>query len=209
MLIKKIQELNKSRVRVILEDDFSFVLYKGEVRSYKVVEGEDLPDEVFEVLMTTVLPKRAKLRAMNLLKSRPYTVKGLTDKLKDGGYPESVINIAIDYVSSYNYLNDKQYALDYIYTYKNSKNKARIFLDLTNKGISKDIISSAYEEEVGDDTKLLEEEQIKSFLRKKGYSSDKVPYSQIGYEEKMKLLASLYRKGFSTDLSKKILSVDD
>ena len=69
-----------------------------------------------------------KLRAMNLLKSRPYTVKGLTDKLKDGGYPESVINIAIDYVSSYNYLNDKQYALDYIYTYKNSKNKISKFI---------------------------------------------------------------------------------
>lgn len=200
MLVKKIQEINKNRVKILLEDDFSFVLYKGEVRLYRIKEGEPLDEKAYEEIMSVILPKRAKLRAMNLLKVRPYTVKGLRDKLSDGGYPELIVNVAIAYVSSYHYLDDYQYACDFINTYKDRKNKKKLIFDLTQKGVSKDIINEAIENEWSIDGDDLEEEQIIKFINKSG-----VDINSVTYEEKMKLLGKLARKGFSSSKIKKII----
>lgn len=202
MLVQKIQDLGKNRITISLENGFSFVLYKGELRLYKLKENEEISQEAYDEIMNVVLPKRAKLRAMNLLKVRPYTVKGLTDKLKDGGYPDDIIKIAIDYVSSYHYLDDLRYAREYIYTYKDRKNKKTLIYDLMNKGVLKDLIYEALEEELAEDEYILEEKQILEFINKKKYSA-----SNATYEEKMKLLSSLYRKGFNVEHAKKLLDI--
>ena len=49
-----------------------------------------------------------KLRCMNLLKSRDYTVYQLKTKLKENGYPEFLIDTAIEYVASYGYVDDEK-----------------------------------------------------------------------------------------------------
>ena len=87
MLIESVEPVGKDRSRVTLEDGRSFVLYKGEMRILKLKENTDLSEEVYRNIMETVLPKRAKLRAMNLLKTRAYTEYGLRKKLAEGGYP--------------------------------------------------------------------------------------------------------------------------
>ena len=68
-------ELDKKRYQVYLDEEFAFVLYKGEVRKYKIVVGKPLAQAAYQELVQEVLPKRAKLRAMNLLTKRPYTEK--------------------------------------------------------------------------------------------------------------------------------------
>lgn len=200
MQVLKIQERTKNRVDILLDNDFSFVLYKGEVRLYKITEGKELSEASFREIMENVLPKRAKLRAMNLLKVRPYTVKGLTDKLSEGGYPDSVIKNAIDYVSSYHYLDDYQYALDYINTFKDRKSRQRMIQDLIQKGVSKNDIENALNEEWDDEAENLEEEQIRKFLIKKKYDAE-----AFSYEDKMKLLSALLRKGYGVEVCKKVM----
>ena len=200
MQVLKIQERTKNRVDILLDNDFSFVLYKGEVRLYKITEGKEISEASFREIMENVLPKRAKLRAMNLLKVRPYTVKGLTDKLSEGGYPDSVIKNAIDYVSSYHYLDDYQYALDYINTFKDRKSRQRMIQDLIQKGVSKNDIDNALNEEWDDEAENLEEEQIRKFLIKKKYDAE-----AFSYEDKMKLLSALVRKGYGVEVCKKVM----
>ncbi len=200
MQVLKIQERTKNRVDILLDNDFSFVLYKGEVRLYKITEGKEISEASFREIMENVLPKRAKLRAMNLLKVRPYTVKGLTDKLSEGGYPDSVIKNAIDYVSSYHYLDDYQYALDYINTFKDRKSRQRMIQDLIQKGVSKNDIENALNEEWDDEAENLEEEQIRKFLIKKKYDAE-----AFSYEDKMKLLSALVRKGYGVEVCKKVM----
>lgn len=204
MTVAKIQEFKNKQVKIILESGFAFVLYKGELCKYGVIEGEELSEANYNEIMMQVLPKRAKLRAMNLLKARPYTVKGLTDKLDEGGYPTEIIKVAIDYVSGFNYLNDYQYARDYIYTYKETKNKNKLFLDLTSKGVDKDTIMKAYDDEMGEDSSEYEICQIKKYITKKGYFD-----RDFTYDETQKLLASLYRKGFSPELIRKAVRTFD
>ena len=202
MLVTKIRELTKNRIEITLENGFSFVLYKGELRLYKIKESEEISEAAFSEIMNVVLPKRAKLRAMNLLKLRPYTEKGLYDKLSEGGYPDEIITIAMDYVKSFHYIDDNQYARDYIYTYKDRKNKAKLKQDLILKGVSKDIINQALLEELEEDGVELEKKQIEDFLRKKHYDGDKATY-----EEKMKFMSALYRKGYSVGLVQKLLDI--
>lgn len=203
MTVVSIQEVTNKKFKITLDSGFAFVLYKGELCAYGIAEGEELTSDNYDKIMNEVLPKRAKLRAMNLLKVRPYTVKGLTDKLQDGGYPQEIIDIAIDYVSGFHYLDDYQYARDFIYTYKESKNRNKIFQDLSNKGVSKDIIQKAYEDELGDESSDFEKEQIIKFITKKGYFD-----RDFTYEEIQKLLAALYRKGFSSEMIRKAIRVE-
>ena len=82
MIVTRIEEISKSKVRVTLDSEFSLVIYKGELKKYHITENEEFPQNQYELLLT-VLEKRAKLRCMNLLKSRDYTVYQLKTKLKE------------------------------------------------------------------------------------------------------------------------------
>lgn len=200
MVVTTIAELDKKRSLVTLEDGFSFVLYKGELRLYKVFEGREIDTKSYAEIIDSVLPKRAKLRAMNLLKVRPYTYKGLRDKLVEGHYPESIIDIAMEYVCSYGYVDDEEYVRQYITTYMDRKNRVRLKQELVLKGAPKDIIERVMDEEFSDTSADLERIQIETFLRKKHFDPD-----TFSYEDRMKLMASLARKGYSTDLVKKVI----
>ena len=84
MTITGIEEMNHKKVRVYIDNEFAFVLYKGELRLYGIREGEEIGEEEYLEITGKILPKRAKLRSMNLLKSRAYTEKQLRDKLVQG-----------------------------------------------------------------------------------------------------------------------------
>ena len=199
MLIESIEPVSKDRSRIKLEGGHEFVLYKGELRILKLKEGTDLSDEVYRNIMETVLPKRAKLRALNLLKARAYTEYGLKKKLTEGGYPDSVSDIAIAYVKSYGYVNDRQYALDYISERSAAYSKKELYQKLSQKGISKEILDGAFAEVYGsykdarETSSFNETEVIVKTLKKRGFTGNE------SYEERQKLLAYFYRRGFEMD----------
>ena len=203
MTITKISELSKSRVRIEIDNEFAFVLYKGELSAYEIKQEHEIAEEAYQEIMTKLLPKRAKLRAMNLLKSRTYTTAQLSEKLKVGGYPDRIIEEAIEYVASYGYVNDRQYAYDFIEYNKEIKSKNRIIMDLRKKGISGDVIEEAWEEIVGEERQDLEKEQIIKLIEKKHFSSQTATL-----QEKQKMMAFLYRKGFAIETIRNVLSLD-
>lgn len=203
MTVTKITEISKSRKRITVDEDQNFVLYAGEIRTYHLKEGEEIPVEIWREIMEAVLPKRAKLRAMNLLKARAYTEKQLRDKLKDGGYPSEITEAAISYVTSYGYLNDRQYAADYIEYRKESQSRTAIFNGLLKKGIAKEVIEDAWEETAGEETKELEQKQIIAWVQKKNFNPE-----TASFEEKQKFSAFLYRKGFKIEAIRSALSLD-
>ncbi len=207
MTITKITEISKSRMKIEIDGEQAFVLYKGEIRNGKIKEGQELEEKAYEEIMTEVLPRRAKMRALYLLKGRSYTEAQLSDKLKAGGYPAAVIEEAMAYVRSFGYINDSRYALDFIEYNKESKSKKRIFMDLYRKGISGNIIEEAWEENVGDDcgetAGELEREQILRWIAKKNFCAQTATF-----QEKQKMSAFLYRKGFGTDAIRSALLLD-
>ena len=203
MIVTKICNSSKSRFEIFIDDEFAFVLYKGELRLYGIEIGKEISSEHYNEITKKVLPKRAKLRAMNLLTKRDYSEYQLRKKLEEGEYSQEIVEEAIEYVKSFHYIDDTRYAKEYIRVYMESKSKMRILLDLSQKGISKETVQRCYDEMVGDDENEVEMSQIRTLLQKKKYNA-----STATYEEKAKISAYLYRKGFSQGMISKALLLD-
>ena len=203
MFVTQISGISKSRYRIYLDGQFAFVLYKGELRQYQIKENQELSEEIYQHIMTQILPKRAKLRSMNLLQSIDYTRKQLEDKLVLGEYPAECISEAIAYVESYGYIDDRRYARDFIEYNLQNKSKKRIETDLIRKGIAKDVIQEAFEE-----LEVLGVEQDElamacELLNKKKYCADTATK-----QEQQKMYGFLFRKGFCSDIISKALLLD-
>ena len=194
MVVTDIVELSKTRSRVILDNEEAFVLYKGEIRSMNVKKGEELSDENIRYIMSELLVKRARLRCLNLLKSRDYTRHQLISKLKQGFYPKTVIENAIEYTASYGYIDNVKYAMAYIQYAGSAKSRKQIVNELQKKGVSKQDIEIAYMQSEEKNICIGEEEVIQKLLEKKHYRKN-----ESTFEERRKIADFLYRKGFSTD----------
>lgn len=204
MEVTRILELSKNRSKVYIDGEFAFVLYKGELRLYHVREGEALSEENYNKIMLEVLPKRAKLRAMNLLMGREYTKEELCRKLTSGCYPEQIMKDAIDYVESYGYIDDRRYALSYITYHEGDKNRRQIEQKLMQKGISKDTLEKAWQEWEEKGGRQDEQAMIEKLLRKRHYMRE-----TADPKEQQRTYAFLMRKGFSGEAIRKAMNVRD
>jgi len=193
MLVTQISEISNSRCKVYIDQEFAFVLYKGELCLYKVAEGKEITQKVYDELMNVVLPKRAKLRAMNLLQKRAYTEKQLRNKLAEGFYPEGIMDEAITYVKSFHYVDDYQYAIDYITSYETRKSCKKLEMELITKGVSKMVIEDAFREWENRGGTQDEVAMIQKLLEKKHYSPE------CGLKEKNRICSFLLRRGFPVD----------
>lgn len=200
MQVTQIEELTKARSRVWIDGAPAFVLYRGELRRCHIEAGEELPEETYRAIMEEVLPKRAKLRAMNLLKDREYTTAQLRAKLRQGSYPEQIIEEALEYVASFHYTDDLRYAVQYIFCHEDNRSRRRIEQDLQGKGISAETIQAAWdawEEQGGSQDEMG---MMRRLLEKRRYNPDTADYA-----ERQRQAAFLVRRGFSGENVRRIL----
>ena len=194
MYINEIKELPNKRRRVILDDESSLTLYAGELRKYGMKTGEEVPEAAMDEIMNEVLPKRAKMRCLNLLKNRPYTEQRIREKLREGGYPAGIIDDTIEYLRELKLINDIDYARNYLRCKSATKSMRQIRNDLMIKGINKNDIEAAISEADEYDEISAEDEAIERLIYKKHYDR-----ARADYEQRQKMRAYLYGKGFSMD----------
>ncbi len=204
MTVTGIIPFDKKRDKVYIDGEFAFLLYKGEIRDFHMSQDSEISQTDYETIMGDILPKRCKLRAMNLLQKKDYTTRQLRDKLAEGLYPSAIVDDAIDYVTSYRYLDDDRYVRDYITYHISTRSRNRIIQDLVGKGISKDfmmpILDEIYSEE-GTDT---ETDQIRQLLIKKHFDPE-----NTDYKERQKIMAFLMRRGFQMSDIRKVINAED
>ena len=189
MEITKVQALTKQKYRIFLDGESAFAVYKGELSRYHLEEGAVLPPEVYEELVNRVLKKRATLRAMHILERTDKTEAQLRRKLEESEYPKEAVESAIAYVTSYGYLDDRRYAEHYIEWKKQGKGKARLKMELVQKGIPREIIEEVLESTDFGETR----EMIRQIILKKRKTD--IPMNE---KEKQRLYGFLMRKGFSS-----------
>ena len=189
MVVTNIESITKTKYRVYIDDEFAFVLYKGELFKYQIRKEEGISEEIIARIKNEVLVKRAKLRAMHLLNAMPRTEQQLREKLTQNEYPEDVIEAAVSYVKSFGYINDEAYIRNFIISRKNSKSKREIVMLLGQKGLRGEIVDNIVEEMYAEESELS---TIKEIMRKKRWNP-----SEMEEKEKQKMLAYLMRKGFS------------
>ena len=199
MTVTKIEAVNKTRYRVYLDDQFAFVLYKGELSRYKVAEGAEIAEDIVNEIRTEVVLKRAKLRALHLLNTMGRTEEQLRRKLKDSDYTEEFVEAAMQYVKSFGYVNDAEYARNFILNRKDKKSRKELYVLLSQKGIEGNILDEVFEEVYDEDAS---KEAIYTILRKKNYDPETADRIQT-----QKILAYLTRKGFSYENIRQVLHV--
>ena len=196
MEVLSLVKLTKGRAKICLAGGADFVLYKKEYEAYGIEEGTDLSEADYMQIINDILIPRCKKRARHLLEKQDRSEKNLRTKLKEGGYSEDIIDIAIDYINEYGYLDDSRMAASHIRFYQDSRSKMRLKQDLIGKGISSDVIDRVLEEEYTAD----ESDLIESLMIKKHYDKENATY-----EEKSKMYRFLAGRGFSSDSINRVL----
>ena len=203
MTVTKIESVvnSKNRYKVYVDEQFAFVLYKGELSRYNIKSGEELADEIYNEIYNEVIVKRAKLRALHLLNTMGRTEQQLRNKLKQNDFKDDVIETAISYVKSFGYVNDSEYARSFIMNRKDKKSRKELYVQLVQKGIEPGVLDEAFEECYDDDSS---KDAIYALLSKKRYNPESATR-----EETQKIMAFLTRKGFSYEDIRQVLQVSE
>ena len=199
--VSKIELIGNSRYKVYLAEEFAFVLYKGELSRYGIKEGTELPNETYTKIMEEVLPKRAKSKALHLLEGMSRSEANLKQKLKQGYYPDTIIQQAIDYVRSFGYLDDHKFARDFVESKISQKSRREMYGLLLTKGIEKEIIETILDEYYQEEG--IEEESIRQIIKRR-----RVDLEVITPQERQKLYRYLAGKGFGYEVISRVLQED-
>ena len=187
MYVKDIVRLDKRKAKVIC-DETTFPLYISEIKRLGLHNEMTISDDLYLDIFDDILYKRAKERSLHLIEKMDRTEYQIRTKLKDGYYPEEIIERVIAFLNKYNFINDEDYAKRYIECSKKTKSCRLILLELAKKGISKDILSNIKLYLSNDDEEIM---QIVKLLNKKKY---KEVCADI--KEKSKIINYLLRKGY-------------
>lgn len=197
MQIAAVLPFDKRRSKVLVSEDFAFVLYNGEIRRYHLEEGAELSEELYHQILNEVLRKRARERAFYLLKDKDHTEAEIVKKLREGCYPEEVIREVVTFLKEHHYIDDVEYGRRYLDCHSRKRSKKRLQFDLRQKGLEREQI-----EELLEEIEIPEEQQIRDFLIKKGYDKERTDP-----REKNRLMMALARKGFAYETIRNVLGV--
>ncbi len=196
---RAISERN-AKIKVYIDECYAFTLLTGELKEYGLEEGSEISEAVYDVLLHDIVAGHARQKVLSQLKFMDRTEWELRNRLSEEGYPEEIIQKTLEYVFHYGYLNDERYAANYIRQRKETKSKRILWSELSGKGINKELLENIFATEYMEQEEDPETTAIRKAIAKKGKSPD-----EMTREEKQKLIAGLYRKGFELDKIKKLV----
>jgi regulatory protein len=218
MRIIQIEVLDKVRRKLHIEGVSPFWLYRSDIAAYGLEENADLSEQLYELLRKEKVLLYAKKKILEILERMDRTEQELKNKLLQRDFPSDIIEEAIAYAKQFHYVDDFRFAKNFIHIKSTTKSKRQICFMLYQKGIAKEQVDQAYEEflqmhkeqansllEDGEENSKVNPEvaTITKIIRRKGK-----PIEEYTREELQRLTASLYRKGFSSDSIRTVLSCD-
>lgn len=198
MRITRIEPQNNSeRVNVYIDGEFAFGLMREILYKYGLSEDMEVDREFIDEVLLEEEWLKAKDKALKFLSYRQRSQKEIGDKLKKEGFNDEIIEKTVDFLKSYNLIDDIAFAKNFMMD-KSNINKygpERIRYELYMRGISKDIIDEVLED-YGDEYSIaldLAKKKVKSY---KGNDRNAI-YRKLG--------TFLQSKGFSYECISKVL----
>lgn len=159
MRISEIADYDKKRKKVILEEGAeSFLLYLGELRRLRLRAEEDLSEAQYQAIVQDILIPRARKKALYLLKDSDRTKAQVTRKLREGLYPQAVIDDVLAFLEAHQFVDDSRYAERYVEALKEKRSKREIAAKLYQRGIQREAAAEQLDE-------LTEEDERGACLR--------------------------------------------
>lgn len=186
MIITRLEPIDQKRYKVFIDYEYCFMLYNTDIRRYKIAEDGEISVETYDGIIKDTVYRRAKQKAIAILKYMDRTELELRNKLKQAYYSDEIVERTIEFVMSYHYIDDARFTTNYITSKKATKSKKQIQVELYRKGIDKTLMEQYLDNELEND-----DIAIQKAIRKKTQTP-----KELTLEEKQKLIASLCRKGF-------------
>lgn len=185
-----LRETDKKKVYVDPGVREGIYLYPGEIKKLKLEDGSEVEEDEFERIRLQYALPRAKHRAIAILAKRDKTENELREKLSQSLTDTQSLEETITYMKSCGYVDDIQYARDYIYFKKGRKSFLQIKMELQKKGISSQVLETVFEEEGGQQMEdiLL---QVKKYMKK---------FPEADFVARQKVYAHFARKGYAGEL---------
>lgn len=197
MIVTKLEAVTKAKYKIFIDEQFAFILYKGELSRFQIKEGQELSEEIYKEVQL-ILVKRAKLRAMHLLNIAARTEEGLRQKLLQSGYTSEAVEEAIRYVKSFGYINDEAYVRNFVEVRCAKKSRKEIEALLAQKGMKGELVDRVLEEVYEEHS---DQNAIQQIIEKKRWNPE-----TMDDKEKQKMYAYLVRKGFRYEDIRRSLS---
>lgn len=163
--------------------------------SYSLQEGE-MDGERFKEFLKENDMQNAKAYLYSMIARKSRTVKEARDRLYEKGFHKDAVEYAINTVSSYGYLNDEEYAKNFVENSARTKGGYRLRRELQQKGIDEEDMIDALAE-LDENTEYESAKALaKKYLKGKNLKDEKV---------REKIFRYLVSRGYSYDTIKKVI----
>lgn len=139
----KPQVKNPTRCNIYLDNSFYCGLELETVMRHRLKIGASVSPEFLDEIQAESETMRALDKALNFISRSQKTKKQVEDYLESKGYLKKTIEAVLDKMSAYKFVNDQNYAKDYVKSASKNKGKRLISLELKRKGVSIDDMSEA------------------------------------------------------------------
>lgn len=189
------QKKNKERYNVFIDGEYRASLGAEAITTFGVRAGEEIDDETLKAAIAGDNERYAFDSAAKLLAYSARTRKELEQKLADKGIDPGVIAAALDKLEGYGYINDSDYAQEFVHSAIASGKSRRIteYL-LKEKGIARSVADEAIKVYTCD---------IEAEAAKKAVTA-----LQRQRKDRRHIYAALARKGFDYEIIGKVLPED-
>lgn len=189
----------KGYVYCISSEGEYFGLYPFDaVLQHQITKQTVFTDELIRVFRSTVESMVIRSIALQFATYKPRTEKQVREALAKKGFIDDSIQEAIDFLYSFQYLNDEEYARNFALASLEKKPMGKKVLQysLQTKGISSTIIESVLDEVYPkENIEELALKVIEKRFRKKGKLTKELIENEVQY---------LLRKGFSYTVIKNV-----
>ncbi len=136
------QKKDQDRLNIFIDDKFAFGISR--FIGHSLVVGQELGPKQIERLADADGREKAYQRALRFISYKPRTVFEVRKKLQKSEFEEIIIHSVLQELEDKNYVNDRDYAAEWIQTRSSSKPRSRrqLSFELRKKGISDDIIEN-------------------------------------------------------------------
>ena len=171
-------------------------MYKGECRHYHMTEGRELSETELSEIYEEVLKPRVKKRALYYLKSSDKTEREVRRKLRESLYPDELIDYALEFLRSHDFVDDGRYAENFINAKKSRASRREIISKLRQKGISPDQIEELTEGFSEEDELEAGKRVFEKYVRNRDLSDPR---------ERQRVWRYLASKGYGPDIISRLL----
>lgn len=186
----KPQVKNATRCNVYLDNVFYCGLELETVMRQRLKIGMEITAEELDAVQCDSERTRALDKALSFISRSKKTEKQVKEYLSSKGYTEKTVDFVIEKMSSYAFIDDADYAVDYVRFGAKGKGKRLIELELKRKGVSDANMRDALDS--------IEDELPSASAVAEKYSRGK----EKNRENMYKCYKYLLSKGFSFDVAK-------